>query len=539
MKKMFLAACFPVLFLLFSFSAVLAGEEVQPIPEKVTIEHWSCREVAELGKKYDAKKKLPDAVVKEGKPCAKSEVAGCLLAIVEKVLEKCDKEGSDAVPKEDLDSIARLHEALKDELSGMEGYLTRREAIGRILAKPEEPPFLYKIGVNGFLRGEGAGAFRLPDFSFSRNYAEGRFLYRVKPYFYWHPADFLDIHLEGQCYGFAGGSQYYGKCSLYQGFIEGKLLEKSLLALKVGRQEFSYGSTFILGPNSFYDGLAFDAVRLRVQPATPLSIDLLGGYYASPFATALKGDLAGIYATYRFSEDDAIEAYGFRDTGSIVEQGGEHRDTWGLRGTYKAGPVTIEFEPVYQTGKVFNPSKGGNDRISAYGGHVDLTAETGLGGFNNKFVAGFAYGSGDKGAASGGGFGKEFRNPDNDTSLVGDMSVVGDLSGITAGTQHASGLQVYTLGWGISLSRELNFSATGHYFMANEVQNGFSRHLGLETDFSLTYLINDNLSIILAYDHFFTGGFFRDAAASKDDIHYGYVMVQFDLAKIGLRGKKG
>ena len=32
----------------------------------------------------------------------------------------------------------------------------------------------------------------------------------------------------------------------------------------------SYGSTFILGPDSFYDGLSFDAARVRLQPIASL-----------------------------------------------------------------------------------------------------------------------------------------------------------------------------------------------------------------------------------------------------------------------------
>ncbi len=539
MTKMLFALHLSAVISMIFLNTAFAGDEVEPVPEKVAIQHWTCREVAELGRKYDADRKLPDAVVVEGKPCTRREVAACLLSVMEKVRQKCEKEGPDAVSKEDLERIARLHDALKSDLEGMQGYLTIRESIEKILAKPEKPPFLLKTGVNGFLRGEGVGNFRLPDFSYSPNHAEGRFLYRVKPYAYWHPTDFLDIHLEGQGYGFTGGSQYYGKYSLYQGFIEGRLPGKDFLALKVGRQEFSYGSTFILGPNVFYDGLVFDAVRLRVQPMKALSVDLLGGLYGTPFANSLKGNLAGVYATYRLSDANVIEAYGFNDTGSTDHHTGEHRDIWGLRGTAKLGPVGVEFEPVYETGRVFNPNSGGNDNISAYGGHIDVSVESTLVGRKNKFLLSYALGSGDREAANDSRFRKEFRNPDNDSFLFGDMNVIGDLSGITVNGFHASGIHDFTLGWGIDISEELNFTATGHYFLADEAPAGFSRNLGLETDFILTYAINDNLSVICAYDHFFTGGFFRDASGGDGDIHYGYVMLQFDLSKAWPRGKKG
>ncbi len=510
----------------------------QQIPEKVTIKHWSCKEIAELGKKYEATKKLPEAVVVEGKPCPKRELAGCLLSILDKVMDKCGKEGADSIPREDLDRLAALHDALKPDLAKYEGYLLRREAIEKMLAKPEVPEFEYKVGVNGFLRGDGVRNFRLPEFSYAPGHGEGRFLYRVKPYAYWHPTDYLDIHVEGQGYGFTGGSQYSGKYSIYQAFVEGKMPDKDWLSLKVGRQEFNYGSAFILGPDSFYNGLSFDAARLRVQPLSPLTIDLLGGFYATPFSDGLKGYLAGTYATYIFSEGNAVEAYAFQDTGSADRRGGEHLNTWGLRGTAKLGPVSLEIEPVYESGKVFNSASGANDNISAYGGHLDGTFETDLAGFKNKFFASYAYGSGSREAASGGSISREFRTPNNDSSLMGDMSVIGDMSGVTVNNQHASGLQIGTLGWGVDLTKEVNFSATGRYFLANNVPDGFSRHLGLETDFTLTYAMSDNLSLIAGYDRFFTGGFFRDTSGSKKDIDYGYVMLQFDLAKTKLKTAK-
>jgi hypothetical protein len=434
---------------------------------------------------------------------------------------------------------AAAQEEFNGELSGYEGSPDRREEIQQTLEAPELPPFVLKMGVSGFLRGEWAKNFNLTDFSFTSGHGEGRFLYRVKPYAYWHPTGYLDIHLEGQGYGFSGGSQYSGRFSLYQGFLEAKQPEKNRIAFKAGRQEFNYGSAFILGPNSFYDGLVFDALRLSVRPVDALNIDLLGGLYAAPFATGLEGNLAGFYATYRFSEDNAVEVYGFRDTGSADHHPGEHLDIWGLRGTMKKGPVSVEFEPVYETGRVFDPANGGNDAVSAYGGHADLNVGTGIGGHDGNFVAGYAVTSGDRDAANGVRFGKEFRNPDNNTSLVGDMFVISTLSGITVNNHHASGLHVFTMGLSADICKNLDFNATGHYFLANEVENGFSRGIGLETDFNLAYELREDLSLVFAYDRFFTGGFFRDAnGGSAGDIEYGYVMLQFNLAKAWPKAKK-
>lgn len=506
------------------------------IPEEVTSDHWAYKEIAELGEKYGADKRLPPG----GRPCSKSELAHSLQAVLDKVVEKYRKEGMRAIGREDVERIALLHDALESHLVKIDGYRTRRETIEEILVliEPEEPPFKYKAGINGFLRGEGVSNFRLNDFTPTPNRGDGRFLYRIKPYVYLHPTRYLAIHLEGQGYGFYGGRENSSDFSIYQAFVEARLPGKGWLSLKAGRQEFIYGSTFILGADSFYNGLSFDAVRLRLRPLESLTVDLLAGKYATDVAQTrlhisdrVKGSLLGAYVTYAPSEGKALEGYAFRDTGSPDPRGGEHLDTWGLRSTTKLGPLTLEFEPVYQSGKVFNPATGKNDRISAYGGHIDLTAEVKLGRFPNKLFLGYAIGSGSEEAANGITSKGEFRNPNNDTSLVGDMNVIGDLSGLNLGDHRASGLQVYTLGWGIDLTEKLNFSAAGRKFVAHSVEDGFSRDIGLELDLTLTYHINKNFSFLLAYDRFFTGRFFRDALESSKDISYVYAMLVFNFDK--------
>jgi hypothetical protein len=202
--------------------------------------------------------------------------------------------------------------------------------------------------------------------------------------------------------------------------------------------------------------------------------------------------------------------------------------------------VSLEIEPVFESGRTYNSDSGGNDRISAWGGHADLTVEAQLLGRKNTFFASYAYGSGGKEAANGISSRREFRNPDNDSALFGDLCFIGDLSGVDAGDHHASGLQVFNLGWGINLTDNLNFSATGRYFYANAVEDGFSRRIGLETDFTLTYAVNDRFSIIAGYDRLFTGKFFRDATGSDRDIEGVHLHAQFDLSwqKKKVAGKK-
>jgi len=508
------------------------------IPDRVTAEHWSCRDLSELAAKYGAAERLPPSASLDGKEYSREELARILCSLLEKVVEKSEREGPEAIPKADLAKISRLHEELRGQLAALEAYRTLRESVENILARPEEPPFEVKTGVKGFLRGEGGGSFRLPDLAYSPGHAEGRFLYRVIPYVFWHPTDYLDIHLEGQGYGFSGGSGYLGKLSLYQGYLEGKLPGTDLLALKVGRQELVYGSAFILGANTWFQGLTFDAARLRIKPVDSLTVDLLGGWYATPWSDGVKGNLVGGYASCVLGDDTVVEAYGFNDTGSPGHHSGEYLNIWGLRGTVEFGEVSLEIEPVFESGRTFNSITGMNDRINAWGGHADLTVEVELLGLKHTLFTGYAYGSGDRDAAVGVTARREFRNPATDSSLTGDLSLVGDLSGVDAGDFHASGLQIFNLGWGLGLTDRLNFSVTGRYFYANAVPDGFSRRVGLETDFTLSYAVSDGFSLLVGYDRFFTGKFFRDATGSDRDVDYGYVQAQFDLSRAKPKVKK-
>ncbi|HJV33848.1 alginate export family protein [Geomonas sp.] len=423
---------------------------------------------------------------------------------------------------------------------------TRKESPPGLESVPGPPPVetpeakaevLYRLGINGFLRGEGAGNFNLGDVAYQPQHSEGRFLYRIKPYGFWHPTDYLDLHVEGQAYGFTGGGSDDWNIGLYQAYVEAKLPDSKLFALKGGRQEFVYGSTFMLGADSFFDGLTFDGGRLRLQPSDSVTVDLLGGAYAWPWA-GTKGNVSGSYATWALSEGTALEGYFLRDSRKAGGQPQQIVNSFGLRGTAKFGPLSLEVEPVYQTGQVFDTAKGENDDVSAYGGHADLTGEFETAGIHHKLWTGFAIGSGSRAAADGISAKHQFSNPDNDTALVGDMHVFGDLSGGDVNGHRASGLQIYTLGWGVDFSKQLNLSATGHYFRAEAVETGLSKNLGLETDFILTYTISDNFALLLAYDHFFTGAFFKDATGSSSDIHYGYAMLQFNLEKSKLKAAK-
>jgi hypothetical protein len=247
------------------------------------------------------------------------------------------------------------------------------------------------------------------------------------------------------------------------------------------------------------------------------------------WAGGIEGNLYGIYTTYTPREALSVDLYGFRDTGGAGEThvGGDHEVTYSV-GTRLSGKlvkgVTFEVEPVYQFGRKGREDGISHNEIRANGGHADVTVDPPLGRYPGKFFLSYAYGSGD-GDPQQGKF-TEFHNPNNDTSLIGDMNVIGELSGIVVGDATASGLQIFTAGGGVDFTEKMNLSLDGHYFRAVKAPAGFSKEIGIETNLILTCKIKESISVLLSGNRFFTGGFFKDASGSGKDISYAYLQAQ-------------
>jgi len=385
-----------------------------------------------------------------------------------------------------------------------------------------------KLGIDSLVRPEATTNFSLGSFSFTPGDDEGRVLFRLRPSVTVTPSEYLTARVEGQWYAFYDDKDF-SLFSLYQWYVECVLPGVKGVSLKAGRQELVYGSTFLLGADTFYDGLTFDAAKAVLHPTDNLTIDLFGGRYVKKWAGGIEGNLYGVYATYTPKEALSVDLYGFRDTGGAGDThvGGDHEVTWSvgtrLSGNIAGKKVAFEVEPVYQFGRK-NIDGTSHNPISAYGGHADLTIDPPLGRYTGKIFLSYAYGSGDGNPAEG--KFTEFHNPNNDTSMIGDMNVIGELAGLTVGTATASGLQVFTAGGGVDLTEKLNLSLDGHYFRANKVPAGFSKEIGVETNLIATYKLNDRISLLASGNRFFTGGFFKDAAGSGKDIDYVYAQLQ-------------
>lgn len=384
-----------------------------------------------------------------------------------------------------------------------------------------------KFGLEALARAEGARNQILADSTFSPGNRDGGFLLRLRPSATATPRESLRVRLEGQWYG-REDDKDLSRFILYQGYAETSWPGTGDVSIRAGRQEFVYGSAFILGADGFFDGLSFDAVKASFKLSDRLSVDLFGGEYVRGTSGGIAGKVYGAYGTFSLGEACAVDLYGFRDTGGAgaTHPGGEHERTYsvGARLMARRGKtVAVEVEPVYQFGRKDRDGQS-HASISAYGGHVDLTIDPAPGRYPGTLFLSYAFGSGD-GNGTDGTF-REFHNPDNDTSLIGDMSVIGDLSGVAVAGVAASGLQVFTAGGGVDVTEKLNVSLDGHRFRAVKVPSGVSRNVGTEVNLIMTYKVREPVAVSASVNRFFTGGFFRDAAGRGKDVDYAYLMFQ-------------
>ncbi len=186
----------------------------------------------------------------------------------------------------------------------------------------------------------------------------------------WWGEDFRSDYITGT--DFAADSD--DDVEIYQAYIQAGEMWGTPFRVRIGRQELSFGSEWLVGTNdtnSFFTGLSFDGIR-ATYGTDLFSIDA--------FATKLNEvgsfeedgdtDFYGVYATWSGLEDIALDAYWFflRDARSLNDTNltwfGEWLEnalglddydpttlhTVGLRGAGTIGAFDFELEGAYQFG---------------------------------------------------------------------------------------------------------------------------------------------------------------------------------------------
>lgn len=323
----------------------------------------------------------------------------------------------------------------------------------------------------------------------------------------------------------AGGASV----DLYQAYIEANEMWGTPLRLRVGRQELSFGSQWLVGVNdasSLYRGLSFDAVRLDYT-TDQFTVAAWASKLAENFGNLYSvndTDFYGVYGSYTGIEDVKIDAYYMY----VRDQHGRNANTdidihtLGLRGAGKVGAFDFEAELAYQFGDVNRPGKN-DPSYGDFGANVEV-GYTFDHSIQPRIYLGGAYlGGGDKNSADGDlGFNRLFSNWEYSEFLENT-----DLSNVWLVRAGASIMPTETV--------KLSLAAT--YFQVLETldsgcwfwKRSTDENLGWEVGLYANYQYTEDLAFRAGYAHFF-----GDNGLSDGNLINGNGLVPFvDTKKNG------
>jgi len=203
------------------------------------------------------------------------------------------------------------------------------------------------------------------------------------------------------------GTGFSSDVQLYQAYIEANQMWGTPLRLRVGRQELSFGSEWLVGTNdtnSFFTGLSFDAIRLDYA-ADVFNVSAWASKLVENgnFESDGDGDFYGVYGSCTGIQDGTLDAYWMwvRDARSLQDTHlgwfPEWVENWlnvddydvtslhtvGLRGAGTIGCFDFELEGAYQfgdanqVGYMFRPFGTFGDDSASYDGNWAVTGELG------------------------------------------------------------------------------------------------------------------------------------------------------------------
>ncbi|MCK5558323.1 MAG: alginate export family protein [Candidatus Hydrogenedentes bacterium] len=322
--------------------------------------------------------------------------------------------------------------------------------------------------------------------------------------------------------------------SLYRGYI---LIEdvgdNEGLSLKIGRQELTYGTEFILGNNDFGPGLSHDAIA-AIYVQDDMRVDLFAAKVAE--GRTMWGteddadvDLFGIYSTYTGMEDYVVDAY------LLFARAAD----WGGAGPIYVPPPQVPTETDPSQLWTLGARVGGVYEALDYNGEAAFQfGDNGWGGdyegwaldagvgysfdyeCNPRLGLNYTFSSGDDG---------EF-DDDTETFLAPfadnyhrygymDLFGLGNLNvlklSVTAEPTEKIGVGCHLLHF-LAVEHEDNVAPYGGAGGAN----ANSDTVGTELDLVADYAYSEDLSFELAFAHFWASGYTRDAFGQQDDDMY-------------------
>ncbi len=302
---------------------------------------------------------------------------------------------------------------------------------------------------------------------------------------------------------------------LYQGYIEARNMWGTPLTMRVGRQELSFGSEWLVGVNDTaaeFRGLSFDALRLSYNHDL-FSLDAVAAKLAERYGDFLEDDtdFYALYLSYLGIEDVEIDAYWMflRDDGvALGDRVNLH--TVGLRGAGLIGNFDFDLEGAYQFGNVY----GRPSACPAGFGEADID----YGDFAVNVEAGYTFDAPwqprlfGRFAYFGGGNPKHYNWHTNDRVLPFNRLFSNwEYTEFLANTDE-SNLLYYALGLDAAPTEALELQVVGAYFQVDKRaadlgrwfwRNRASRSLGWELGLYADYHYSEDLVIRAGYAHFF------------------------------------
>lgn len=333
--------------------------------------------------------------------------------------------------------------------------------------------------------------------------------------------DFRSNYLTGADFRSGGDDSVH----LYQAYIEARNMWGSPLTVRVGRQELSFGTEWLVGVNSaaaVFTGLSFDALRLTYA-TDQFTLDAVASKLAESYGDFGEDDtdFYALYFTYTGVENMTLDAYWMYLRDEIVDTGGKadlpgnqvDLHTIGLRGAGTLGAFDYDLEAAYQFGEVDGvPSAcpygfGEADvEYGAFGANAEIGYTFEM-AWTPRLFARFAY--------FGGGDTDYLKNYSNDREMPFNRLFSNwEYTEFFANTDE-SNLIYYALGMDVAPTEALSFQLVCGYFQADErvPSQGWwlgaddsEKTLGLEVGLYGNYQYSEDLEIRAGYAHFFGQG---------------------------------
>jgi hypothetical protein len=359
-------------------------------------------------------------------------------------------------------------------------------------------------------------------------------LSRVRLNFTIRPVAWFKIYAEGQdARAIAkqpGQPSYENVWDIHQGYAELGDGEKSLLALRVGRQEINFGDQRLVGSSNWTNtARTFDAVRGIAHlslPAAAIRLDI----FAASVVNAVNdtwdhhqqgNNFHGVHAEItRLVPGASLEPYVYwkLQPGLKNEAGAVARLSEKIPGIRWVGSLPAGFD--YQLEIAKETGSEGTDRVRAWGGHWVLGHTSSSIRLKPRVWAEYNYASGDVNAKDGvrGTFDQLFATAHDKYGLA-DQVGWRNIRDLRAGIETKP-----AKGWTASASDSLyNSSSTS---IARSPAGTAGTHVGQELDLTGSWSISPAFQAGAGLGHIFPGGFLRKTTPGNP-YTFPYVMFTY------------